>query len=839
MIKKLMNYAIAKPKIIIATTIILSVLALMQFRNITVDTDPENMLSSSASARVFHRQMKKEFSLYDLIVVGVINKENPNGVFNIETLTNVYNITDEIKKLDGVISNEVISFSTKDNIQQGDIGEVRFNWLMENPPKTEEEALSIRDQTQDHPMFHGTLVSEDGKALALYIPIERKDLSYDISQKIKKIVEKYSSNDEYHFTGLPIANDQFGTEMFKQMAISAPMAGIVIFLLMWLFFRSIRLIIAPMLVAMATVIITMGLLICFRFPIHIMSSMIPIFLMPIAVLDSIHILSEFFDKYHIYQDKKKTINLVLHELFKPMLFTSLTSAVGFFSLTFSPIPPVQVFGVFVAVGILVAWVFTVLFIPAYIMLMNAKHFSGFNSLRNKNSSGNFDKVLNVIKTISLKHSKIVIIVTIALVGLSIYGITKIQVNDNPVRWFEEKHPIRVADRILNKHFAGTYEAYLVLEAEDKQAEAFIHPEMLEYVETLQNSMIESGFVGKITSLADIVKKIYYELLGGDKVNNVIPKTKAAIAQCLISFENSHKPDDLWHMTTPDYSKVNIWVQLKSGDNKDMEKVTKDVQQFIKDNPPPAKLTYNWAGLAYINVVWQNNMVGGMLKNFIGSFIIVLFMMLFLFRSPVRAIISMIPLTVTILFIYSLLGFFGKDYDMPVAVLSALTLGLSIDFAIHFIQRTIEINQEKESWERTSKAIFAGPGRAILRNALVVAIGFLPLLAAPLVPYKTVGFFMFAIMAISSLATLFILPAIISLSPKIISKAAQEKIWCKNSHCLLIALFVSFAIAYVLFGYTTVGWKPITFIGIIIVVIFAGICRLVSKREKCFSNGGEK
>ncbi len=100
------------------------------------------------------------------------------------------------------------------------------------------------------------------------------------------------------------------------------------------------------------------------------------------------------------------------------------------------------------------------------------------------------------------------------------------------------------------------------------------------------------------------------------------------------------------------------------------------------------------------------------------------MMLFLFRSPIKALISMIPLTVTILFIYSLLGFFGKDYDMPVAVLSALTLGLSIDFAIHFIQRTVEVHREKGTWEETSKEMFAGPGRAIIRNALVVAIGFL-------------------------------------------------------------------------------------------------------------------
>ena len=691
MLRKLITFGIERPKAVLWLTLIVVIAALLQYPRIKVDTDQENMLPDNAAVRVFHRDVKKEFAVYDMVVVGIVNEKDPNGVFNVPTLTKVYQITEEVKEIPGVISSDIYSLSTKDNIQQGGPGEVQFNWLMEQPPQSQEEALIIRDEARDHPMLYGSVVSEDGKAVCLYVPVEKKDLSYDVVQAIKKIVAKYPGEEEFHFTGLPVANDQFGVEMFKQMAISAPLAGLVIFLLMWFFFKSVVLIVAPMLVAMATVITTMGLLIGFGFPIHIMSSMIPIFLMPIAVLDCVHILSDFFEKYPRLNDRKKTISVVMDELFSPMLYTTLTTFAGFFSLSFTPIPPVQVFGIAVAVGVAIAWVLTMAFIPAYIMLMDPKIFTSFHSSADQEKSPYLDKILSFIQRLVSKRFKAVLIATIFLVGAAIYGISRIQVNDNPVRWFEAKHPIRIADRILNEHFAGTYESYLVLAAKDKQDEVFIQPQMLHYVEGLQQALLDTGLVGKTTSLADVVKKIYYELLGGDKVNNVIPPTKQAVAQCLISFENSHKPDDLWHMTTPDYSKVNIWVQLKSGDNKNMDKVTKYVAQYIKENPPPMALETGWAGLTYVNVVWQNNMVGGMLNNFLGSFIIVLFMMLFLFRSPVKAIISMIPLSVTILFIYSLLGFFGKDYDMPVAVLSALTLGLSVDYAIHYIQRINELN----------------------------------------------------------------------------------------------------------------------------------------------------
>ncbi|MFC1703757.1 RND family transporter [Candidatus Omnitrophota bacterium] len=841
MLEKIMNIFLNRPKWVIGITIFLVIAAASQFPRITVDTDPENMLSENEFVRVFHHEVKKEFALYDFVVVGIVNEAHDDGVFNVATLNKIYQITENIKDIDGVIAREVIAPSTKDNIRQGGIGTVVFEWLMKEPIAAEEEARLIRDEAKDNPMFYGTMVSENGKALCLYVPIEAKNMSYRVSQEIFKIVEPIQGEEKYYITGLPVAEDTFGVEMFKQMALSAPLAGLIIFFLMLLFFKKIILVISPMLVAIATVLITMGLLIGMGFPVHIMSSMIPIFLMPIAVLDSVHILSEFFDKYPSIGDKRKTIIAVMNELFTPMLYTSLTSAVGFFSLSFAPIPPVQTFGIFVAIGIMVAWILTMMFIPAYIVLIKDASLRNFGATK-KDKKGRhslLDRSLASLGRFSLRRNKAIVVICVALVALSLFGITRIKVNDNPVKWFTENHRIRVADKVLNEHFGGTYTAYLVLEADDKGAEIFKEPVMLSYVEAFQEYLIDQGDVGKSTSLADVVKKVYYELLGGDRANNVIPKTKRAVAQSLISYENSHKPDDLWHLTNPDYSKLNIWIQLKSGDNRDMEKVLRQVDKYFKDHKPPFTVTHNWAGLTYINVVWQNKMVVGMLKNFLGSFIIVFFMMTFLFRSPLRGLISMVPLTITILFIYGLLGLIGKDYDMPVAVLSALTLGLSIDFAIHFIQRSREIFNEKKDWKKTSAVMFASPARAIARNAFVVAIGFLPLLAAPLVPYKTVGFFMFSIMLVSSIATLLILPAIMSLIPGVTFETQEGRVICNCRYCLIIALAVSLALVYILRGYTAVGWTPTLFASIIIIVLMAGVCSQISRRKFCMVEKKEK
>ena len=269
----------------------------------------------------------------------------------------------------------------------------------------------------------------------------------------------------------------------------------------------------------------------------------------------------------------------------------------------------------------------------------------------------------------------------------------------------------------------------------------------------------------MNALPDIVKTVYRELLLGKGRELPDPRYRERVAQTLFTYQSSHRPQDLWHFVNPDYRLTSLWVQLKSGDNRDMMRVVEDTERFFEDNPPPVEMDPQWFGLTYINVVWQQKMVAGMGSAFLGSFAVVFVIMTLLFRSPLWGALSMIPLAVTIALIYGVVGLVGKDYDMPVAVLSSLALGLAVDFAIHFLVRTREIVRDSGGWEQAVKGVFGEPARAITRNVVVIAVGFTPLLIAPLIPYRTVGILMASILVISGVATLVILPALIGLGER--------------------------------------------------------------------------
>jgi len=994
----LTNFSLRFPWLILLVVIGLVVFLGSQFPKVHFDNDPENMLSEDEAVRVFHHKVKEKFSLYDFVIVGIVNEKHPQGIFNVETLSRIDLLTRQLLSLrageDGVpeavdaegrymplrlvpknpitrglnaafrhdpnhlftedgssaiIGRELIAPSVVDNIKQADFGSLKLEYLMENVPQTDAEALVVRDDAMSNPLYKGTLVAEDEKAICIYIPITEKTYSYNVANVVRKLTKGWGKHDKVHITGLPVAEDTFGVEMLKQMATSAPLAGIAIFLLLLLFFKRVSLIIAPMLVAMVSVICTMGLLIGLGFDVHIMSSMIAIFLMPIAVADAVHILSEFFDAYREFGDKKKTLQHVVGHLFMPMLYTSLTTIAGFASLATTPIPPVRVFGLHVAFGVGLAWLLTMTFVPAFITIFipnkslhklceapGADAESGVGG-------GRLNHFLHTLGGTTYRRARLIIGIAVAVIGFSIVGVSRIQVNDNPVKWFTKRHPVRVADRVLNEHFGGTYTAYLTLEADpnalmtcremaegirrkaherysslmpqamiefvdavdrleeklcntdtcnpsdcfvklgekareldgeamaawetladeinyldpealtfaslmesvaglegvdeasltrfkadmvasrelagdelldealslcdhylalsfenfvaymttELTAPAFKRPILLNYMQELQHHLDSIEVVGKTSSAVDALRKAAYELqykaLPVDLTKEeeamlqarndsfyAIPDEAAAVGQVYIQLEGMKKRDSLFHLVTKDYQEANIWVQLTRGDNRDMQTVVDEVERYMAANPPPVKLDVGWAGLTYLNVVWQDKMVRGMFSSLISSFVVVLVMMTVLFRSPIYGLLAMAPLSLTILFIYGLIGWIGKDYDMPVAVLSSLTLGLSVDFAIHFLERAREERKRFGTWEKTCALMFAEPAMAISRNAITISVGFTPLLIAPLLPYRTVGFFLATIMAVSWMATLLVLPALLTVLQKWVFREVKDE-----------------------------------------------------------------
>lgn len=782
----LVAFAVDHSKLVALGLLAIMVFFAAFFPNMTMDTDPENMLMPTEPARVFHNAAKKRFALSDTIVVGVIKENDPNGVFNPETLAHVHALTRFAKtlryedpkhpgKTAGVIAVDMVAPSVVDHMHQAGPGAIAFDWLMQRPPATEAEALAVRDKALSNPLLVGQMVSADGKALCLYLPLTDKLLSYKVYTALQEKIREFGGTEDWHIAGLPVAEGAIGVEMFSEMVIASPLTMALIFGMLYAMFRKWSLVILPMLIATVTVVATLGSMIALGFPVHILSSMLPIFLMSISICDSIHVLSEFFDVYTAEKGRKESIKEVMSTLFMPMFYTSLTTAAGFFSFVTTDIPPARIFGAFVGVGVLFAWIITILFVPAYIMLLPERVLGNFGlAVHQGDKESLLTRALHRLGDLACRRSKTVLTLFVACAALSVWGMSQININDNYAKRFAVGHPIREADTALNRHFGGTYTASLVLEG-PKGQEVFKRPDVLNYMASMQAWLVKNGYIGKSTSLADIVRKVHQELLDGRPENFRIPASAPAVAECVMQYQQSHKPHDIWHFVTPGFDAANIFMQFQSGDSTRTGEAVKAIGRYIEAHKPPVDLSYKFAGLHYINYIFQWKMFWGMLGSLSGSYLIVLVMMIVLFRSFIWGLLCMIPLTLTIMFIYGALGFLGLDYDMPVAVLGAISLGIAVDFAIHFLERSRQMTAETGSWEKAAPRMFGEPARAISRNVIIIAIGFLPMLVASLVPYKTTGLLLFSILTISGFVTLVLLPAILTIARERLFRARRFRV----------------------------------------------------------------
>ena len=751
----LVEFSIRRPKWVLLLAGLLTLLFLTQFPKIRTDTNPKNMLPQTSDVRVWNDEVDKTFALYeDTIVVGV---ENDAGVLNRETLGRIARIIDGILGLEGVASRDVNGFTTITNVT-AEAGTLKVGPLMPAAPKTDAEVEALRAALFSNTLFVDRVISKDGKTTAIYVPLEKGANGAEIAGKIREIVAKETGPERYYIAGDPVARDTFGAEMFKLMAMFSPIAGMIMFAAIQYMFRNLVLSAAMMGVSMVAIIWSMGLLIGAGFPVHIMSSMAPVFLMAIAT-DSIHIFNEFYFRYKERGDKLAAIRETMAAVSRPVRFTALATAAGFAVLLFMNIIPVQVFGGLIAFGTVVLRLLSFSFIPAVLTFVREDRIAraaGSESVEGDRAA----RALGRLGALGAARPGATVAIVVVLVAVSVWGASRIHVNNNLVAWFAASSDIRVADAAMNAALGGTSLGYMVVQS--KEPEFMKRPEAQRWIEGLQRDLEALPVVGKTFSVADYVKRINRVLHDDDPKYDAVPDTKDTVGQYLFLFSMSAKPSDLDNVVDSSFGKANIWVQMKTWDADAMRQVSAAAERYQQAHPLP--VTVKPAGIAYFNLVWNDEVLGDLVRGFSLALVVVFAILALDFRSVKWALVAYLPLLCTILFIYGVVGFVGKDFDMPLSVLSTLSLGMAVDFAIHFVSRLRQRLAETGDADLPGALAWtaARPGKGIMRNAILFAAAFSVMMFAPLTPYVVVGAFIVSMMLLSALLTMLLIPALVML-----------------------------------------------------------------------------
>jgi predicted RND superfamily exporter protein len=757
LLEKLLNYKWLTWIIIFAIS---AFFVLEMKENTRMETDLDKYMPEDHPAFIYSDSAEAWFNIKDGIIIAL---ENKNGVFNTETLDTLKQLTKRFQKFDEIDKDDVTSLYTADNIIGTEDG-MDVKRFYKRVPKSAAKLKKLKENVINNEMVFGRLVSYDTTVTVIIAEIGDDVFTQDFYDHILKTA-KASENDhiKIYVAGRPIVEGTMALLGPADMKRMVPIVILVIFIVLFITLRSLKGTLITLGVVFFSTIWAFGLMAVTGIPVYAVSTMIPVMLIAIGVADGIHLYSHL----HVYVDhhpnatKLEATKDMLKYLWKPVVMTSVTTAVGFISLLTSQVYPVKYFGIFTAFGVMMAMVFSLVFLPAGIMIFGLPKPKPVDHEEDKEGHSH-SKLANNFAAAVIKHKYVSIVGSAIIVVLSVIGMQEIWINSSFLDKFEKDSDIVLTDKFINDHFGGTSTLNLILDAHGKK-DVFKEPRVLKLVDIMQKDVDSSlAVVGNSFSLADYIRRMN-KVMNADKESyNCIPDNQDMIAQYLLLYEMSGDPENLNKVVDYDYEKANVTFQLKSDNSKAMNAALAIINNY-KDDFKKMGIDMNYAGSGYKGLVFTDLILEGQIKSLILSLIIIVVLLSLMFKKLSIGLIGSVPIILTALISFGIMGFLGIPLNTTTALLSSIAIGIGIDYAVHFLEQYRHNAKHSQNKLATAQKTMAHSGRAIIYNAIVVIAGFLVLLFSVFPPNRELGALVSLNMFTSFVGTLTIMLVLLYMS----------------------------------------------------------------------------
>jgi uncharacterized protein len=728
---KILEKLTRRPIIVLIVLLTITVFLFQQMKSKSrMETDLDEYMPHDHPAFVYSDQAEEWFDIKDGIIIAV---EHPDGIYNSGTLEKIKQITKDLQKMKEIEKDDVTSLYAADNIVGTEDG-MDVKAFFKRIPNSPEKLDELQQNVRVNEMVFERLVSKDEKVSVIIAQIGDDVFSQDFYIQILDLAKSYQGPEVIHVAGRPIVEGTMALLGPADMKKMVPIVIIVIILLLLLLMRSVKNTVITIAVVFFSTVWTFGLMALLGIPIYAISTMIPIMLIAIGVADGLHLFSHL-DLYLATNPNANKLDAVmdmLKEMWKPVVMTSVTTAVGFISLLTSEIYPIKYFGLFTAFGVLAAMLFSLTLVPAGIMLVGLPKQRSAGKRKDGKQTGIFAHwfALKLLRYKWLTLSSIAVIIVI-----SIFGTSKVWINSSFLEKFERDSDIVQTDKFINDNFGGTSTLNLVLES--PVSGTFKVPEILRLVDELQTDVESVGIVGSSFGLTDYLKRMNKVMHADDDKYNIIPESTELIAQYLLLYEMSGDPDNLWKVTDFDYRKLNLVFQLKSDNskaiNQTMDRIKNYTERFEKLN-----IEMNYAGSGYKALIFTDLILEGQIKSLLLSLIIVVVLLSLMFKDIKAGWIGTVPVAITALISFGVMGLSGIPLSSTTALLSSISIGIGIDYAVHFIDRYRQNLRRISDMTLAIQQTMHHSGRAIVFNAIVVIAGFMVLLFSVFPPNRELG-----------------------------------------------------------------------------------------------------
>lgn len=768
--------------LILAIMFILVVGLALQIPRLTIDTSNEAFFHKDDPTLKLYNEFRDQFGRDEMIVIAI----QPTNVFDFSFLKKLKALHNDLEENVPHIM-EITSLINARNTR-GDKGSLIVEDLLENWPEDSAALNDLKNRVMTNPLYQNRLISEDGRLTTIIIEtdcysslgIEIDALSdFDESQPAEQtekrpyltteensaaveatqvVLTKYRADEfKIYLAGSPVVMDTFKRAMIKDMKKFMRLAVLTIGICLFLMFRRISGVLLPLLIVALSLVSTLGLMGILGVQIKMPTTILPSFLLAVGVGGCVHLLAIFFQNLQKTEDQEGAIVHALGHSGLPVAITSLTTMAGLASFTTAEVAPIADLGIYSSIGVILALIYTIVLLPTFLAIFPIRAKKNFQT-----HQAVLDKILSGIANFSIEHSKAILIMSVFVIFVALIGAARLHFSHNVLSWLPQDSNIRRSTEKIDKELKGTVVVEVILDT--GRENGLYDPATLKNLDQLARifEQMKQGslFVGKVISVADVLKEIHQALNENRSEFYVIPNDRKLIPQEFLLFENSGS-DDLEDVIDSRFRLARFTVKVPWTDALQYIPFLKEVEARFRDTfGTDVQITVT--GMMALFGRTFNAAIHSAAESYVFAFVVITLMMILLTGSIRIGFISMIPNLTPIIVTMGIMGWFGFPLNMFTMLIGAIAIGLAVDDTVHFMYNFrryyYEFGDVRESVHQT----FNTAGRAMLVTSIVLSIGFFIFMFASMNNIFFFGFLTGITVLLALLADFIMAPALMSL-----------------------------------------------------------------------------
>jgi predicted RND superfamily exporter protein len=604
------------------------------------------------------------------------------------------------------------------------------------------------------PLLRDAFISRDGLTTMIALHLSPKvdngkdDYNLLVHQAVEKVLDQERARSGYRFYmhGVPAITDAFVSIATKESLTFTPIAIFMVMFLLWLLFRRLNGALLPMAVVGMSFMVVLSIQIFLGYKLNNFTANMPVFLIAIGIADAVHIYAIWLMFRKEGLETKEAVIGTLEKNFLPIMLTSVTTMVGFLSLTISEIVPIKTLGIATASGALLAFIFSVVFMPAVLLLYKQP------VSKKEREERWIEHFSHYYATLIIMHSKKIFIGTLVVFVMIGAGLFFVKVDSNTIRYFDTTVPIRQATHFIQDNITGPMMYEIIVDS--KANGAAKDPEFLQAVERFSNAF-KNAFsdVRQVNSLVNVIKQTNQMMHANDPTHYTLPPTKEHVAQYLLFISDSvalNKRLDI----NERYLRISAHTNIVN--NSDDFKMLEWIDAWWAKTPYSIVKTGRTVMFAYM----QYDVTKTLIYSISIALFIISILMLFIFKQVRLLPLYILPNILPIVLTFGVMGWLHIDIDIGVALSGAIILGVAVDDTIHFLAKYFHAKKSGLNEHDTLVYVMRYSGSAIMFTTLILTLSFALFAFSDFVPNSNFGIVTAAALVIAMVTDLLLLPVML-------------------------------------------------------------------------------